>query len=117
MAFARVRPRTLGTTHLAVTGAGAGAVRVTETLALSLAGLVSSARLETLAVFVTVPKPAVTLIVTPALAPLGRTPSAQVSAVVPVQPGAETSFVPAGSESDSTTPLARSGPLFFTPIE
>src|SRR5438874_292918 len=73
----------------------------------------------TLAVLVRTPAAVgLTLIVTVALAPLARLPTAQVNVVVPLHEPwlaeADTKLTPAGSESVSVTPVAADGPLLRT---
>jgi hypothetical protein len=84
-----------------------------------LAAVGSSVELDTDAVFDNPPAdPGITTIVTVALAPFAKAPTAQVTVLVPLQVPAvdelETRITPAGNVSVTDTADAASGPLFTT---
>src|SRR5713101_6250505 len=93
---------------------------VTTALALLLAKFGSGSLPVTLAVLITEPPvpPAVTRMEMPTLAPLGMAPNVQTTGVGPEQAPwldtAKASVTVGGSESVTTTPVARPGPLFLT---
>src|SRR6476659_9038001 len=113
-----------------VTGSGASVLTIARSVdfaatgltvvlvVLVLLALAGSASLpETVAVFEIVPLPVVvTVIVTDVLAPLARSPMAQLTlpAVLTQPAEALLKVTPAGTVSEAVTPVAASGPLLVT---